>query len=63
MAKNTKLALTINLVIFILIFLLHLIRIFTGFYAQIGDWIIPLWASWIAVIVSLTLVYINYKAL
>lgn len=63
MAKNTKLVLTINLVIFVLISLLHLVRVFTGFYAQIGDFVIPVWFSWIAVLVSLVFVYLNYKAL
>lgn len=63
MAKNTKLALTINLVIFIIIFFLHLLRIFYKWDAAIGGWVVPLWLSWIAIIISLVLVYLNYKAL
>lgn len=63
MAKNTKLALTINLVFFILIFLLHLLRIFYRWDAAIGGWIVPFWLSWIAVLLSGILIYLNYKAL
>ena len=63
MAKNTKLVLTVNLVIFVLIFLLHLIRGFTGFSAQFGNWVVPVWLSGVAALVALVLVYLNYKAL
>lgn len=60
---ETRTVLTVNLVIFSLIFLLHLIRIFTGFHAQFGNWIVPIWVSWLAGIISLVVVYLNYKAL
>ncbi len=63
MAKNTKLALTINLVFFVLVLLLHLYRIFSGLYIQVGEWFVPIWLNIIAVVIMLVLIYINYKAL
>ncbi len=63
MGKYTKLALTVNLVLFVLMFLLHLYRVIFGFYAQIGNWIIPIWLNVVALVVLLVVIYLNYKAL
>jgi len=59
----TKTALTASLVIFSLIFLLHVIRILTGFHAQMGTWVVPIWLNVIAAIISLVVMYLNYKGL
>jgi len=45
----------ITAIIFTLIGILHLIRIIKGYEAQIGGLIIPLWVSWLAVILALIL--------
>jgi hypothetical protein len=37
-------------IIFALVALLHLVRIFIEWPVIIGDWSIPIWASWIALV-------------
>jgi hypothetical protein len=39
-------------VIFALVALFHLVRIFMEWTVIIGDWSIPMWASWIALVVA-----------
>ena len=39
-------------VIFALVALFHLVRIFMEWTVIIGDWPIPMWLSWIALIVA-----------
>lgn len=39
-------------IIFLIIFALHMLRIIYGWEAQIGDLRIPLWASWVAVMIA-----------
>ncbi|MBS3151950.1 hypothetical protein J4230_00920 [Candidatus Woesearchaeota archaeon] len=63
MVKYTKLALAINIVVFSLIFLLHLFRIVSNYSAKFGNWIVPMWVSYLALIALAFLIYINYKAL
>ncbi len=63
MGKNTKLTLTINLVLFLLVFVLHALRLIFGVNAQFGSWNVPLWLSIIALAVSGLMIYLNYKAL
>lgn len=47
-------------IIFIVISLLHWARIIYGWEAVIGGWIVPLWISWVALIVS---GYLGYEGL
>lgn len=63
MGKNTKLALTLNLLFLIIILAVHLLRIFTGFYIKIADWVVPVWINIMAAVIILVLIYLNYKAL
>ncbi len=63
MAKNTKLALTLSLVIFLFIFVVHLLRVIFGWHAQIGDLVIPVWISIIAFVIAGLMIYTNYRAL
>lgn len=63
MGKKVKLALTINIIFFVLIMIVHVYRIFTGFHAQFGSWVVPIWLNIVAVIILLLLIYLNYKAL
>jgi len=39
-------------IIFAVVALLHLVRIFMDWPVIIGDWSIPMWASWTALIVA-----------
>ncbi len=48
--------------IFTLVFLLHGLRIFMNWEAVIGGWAVPVWASWIALVVSGYLAYCGFSA-
>ena len=63
MGKNTKLALTLNIVFFVLVLLVHLYRIFTRFDVEFGNWSVPVWLNVVGVVIVLLLLYVNYKAL
>ena len=39
-------------IIFIIIALLHLLRIIYGWEAVIGGWVVPNWISWVALAVA-----------
>jgi uncharacterized membrane protein len=56
-----KTYITIVSVIFSIIAILHLLRVFLSWLAEIGGWNIPFWLSWIAVIVSGYLAYEGFK--
>lgn len=58
---NTKSFYNLIGVIFSLIFILHLARIIFGWSAVIGGLVIPMWASYIAVVASAFLLYQIYK--
>ena len=38
--------------IFALVALLHLLRIYMGWTVVIGDWTMPMWLSWIGLVVA-----------
>ena len=38
-------------VIFAIVALLHLLRIYMGWPVVVGDWTVPMWVSWIALVV------------
>ena len=44
-------------VIFGAVALLHMLRIFFGWPAVIGGWTVPMWLSWIALVVAVGLSY------
>ena len=48
-------------VIFSLIALLHLVRIVFGWSAVIGDWSVPMWLSWVGIIVAGALAYFGFS--
>ncbi len=48
-------------VIFIIIALLHLARILWSWNAQIGGWTVPLWISWVALVVAAYLGWQGFK--
>lgn len=38
--------------IFAIVALLHLLRIYMGWLVVIGEWTVPMWVSWIAFVVA-----------
>jgi len=51
----------VTAVLFLIIAVLHLIRIVFGWPAQIGGLAIPIWASWLALIVTGALAYFGFR--
>ena len=52
---------TITAVLFLVIAVLHLLRIIFAWPAQIGGLDIPLWASWLALVVTGALAYFGFR--
>lgn len=48
-------------VIFLAIFVLHALRLFFSWEAVIGGWMVPVWVSWIALVVTGYLAYTGFK--
>ncbi len=63
MGKYTKLALTINVVLFLVVFIIHVVRLFTGFYIEFGNFVVPIWVSAFGALIAAVLIYLNYRAL
>lgn len=61
-AVRERTYLAITGVIFAIVALLHLFRLFFGgFYLIVLGWSIPLWVSWIGVIVAAFLSYMSFR--
>jgi len=52
---------TVTAVLFLIVALLHLLRIVFGWPAQIGGLGIPMWASWLALVVTAALAYFGFR--
>ena len=52
---------TITAVLFLVIAVSHLLRIVFGWSAQIGGLDIPVWVSWLALVVSGALAYFGFR--
>ena len=52
---------TITAVVFLIVAVLHLLRIILGWPARIGGLDIPLWASWLALVVAGALAYFGFR--
>jgi hypothetical protein len=48
-------------IVFSLVALLHLVRIVFGWDAVIGGWSVPMWLSWIALVVTGALAYFGFS--
>jgi hypothetical protein len=48
-------------IVFSLVALLHLTRIVFGWSAVIGGWSVPMWLSWIALVVTGALAYFGFS--
>jgi uncharacterized membrane protein YhaH (DUF805 family) len=57
---NRKSYLLVTAIVFSVIGLLHLLRIILGWEAAIGGWTVPLWLSWLALIVSAVFAYFGF---
>ena len=51
---------SVTMVIFLLIALLHITRIASGWDASIGGWMVPEWASYAAIIIAGFLAYSGF---
>ena len=58
---NQKTFLVVAAIIFLLISVLHLLRIIYGWSAVIGGWSVPTWVSWVALIVAVLLAYQAFR--
>lgn len=47
--------------IFALVALVHLLRILMGWGAAIGGWSVPIWISWVGLVVAGGLAYFGFK--
>ena len=52
---------TITAVLFLIVALLHLLRIVFGWPVQIGGLGIPMWASWLELVVTAALAYFGFR--
>lgn len=42
-------------VIFLVVGLVHALRLIFGWHAEVNGWIVPLWVSWVALVIALYL--------
>ena len=47
--------------IFALVAILHLVRILMGWPAIIGTWALPMWVSWVGVVVTAALAFLGFR--
>jgi hypothetical protein len=50
----------VTLALFLIIALLHLVRIFTGFEVSLGGWLMPEWVSWAGLVIAGFLAYSGF---
>ena len=58
---NQKTYFAVTTLIFVIIAVLHLTRIFTGWEASMGGWTVPRWVSWVAFVGSSLLAYSGFN--
>lgn len=58
---NSKNYLKVTSVLFLVIALLHLLRLVYGWQAVIGGWTAPMWLSWVALVVAGYLGYEGWR--
>lgn len=47
--------------IFLLIAILHVLRLVYGWKAVIGGWMVPMWLSWVALVIAAYLAYTGFR--
>jgi hypothetical protein len=45
----------------LIVAMVHVLRIIFGWPAQLGDWSIPLWVSWLALVVTGALAVFGFR--
>ena len=58
---NYKTFLTITALIFSVVALVHLLRIYAAWPILIGNWTVPMWLSWIGAVVAGGLAYFGFR--
>ncbi|HEX6897160.1 MAG TPA: hypothetical protein VF146_17900 [Bryobacteraceae bacterium] len=48
-------------VIFAAVALFHLVRIYMGWQVDIGDWSVPMWFSWIGLVVAGGMAFFGFR--
>jgi hypothetical protein len=57
---NRKTYITVTATLFIVVAIMHLLRIILGWQVEIGGLSIPFWVSWLGVLVAGALAYFGY---
>jgi hypothetical protein len=52
---NQKTFSLVATVIFLVVGLMHALRLFFGWHAEVNGWTVPLWVSWVGLVVALYL--------
>jgi protein-S-isoprenylcysteine O-methyltransferase Ste14 len=48
-------------IIFALVAIIHVVRLFTHFHMVVGTHVVPLWASWVCILVAAILAWGTYR--
>ena len=57
---NRKTYMTVTATLFLVVAIIHLLRIIFGWSVEIGGLSIPFWASWLGVLVAGALAYLGF---
>jgi len=57
---NAKSYFLVTAIVFSVLGILHLLRIVLGWDAAIGGWGVPIWLSWVAMILTAVLAYTGF---
>ena len=57
---NQKTYVTVTATLFLVVALIHLLRIIFGWFVEIGGLSIPFWVSWLGVLVAGALAYFGF---
>lgn len=61
LALNRNTYMTVTATLFLIVAVVHLLRIILGWHVEIGGLIIPLWVSWLALLVAGALAYFGFR--
>jgi uncharacterized protein involved in cysteine biosynthesis len=57
---NRKIYMTVTATLFLVVAIMHLLRIIFGWQVEIGGLSIPFWVSWLGVLVAGALAYLGF---
>ena len=60
---KTKTITKINIILFSLILLLHLMRIIIRFPVEFNNKLVPLWINYLGIVIIIIFIYLNFKIL